>query len=121
MAKFDIIPVPKPRMTQSDKWNKRAVVLRYWAFKSDLSRQALHQGFELAPAFQVSFFLPMPKSWSKKKKAEMQLKPHQTTPDLDNLEKSLADSLLPNDDSGIWHKVSKKIWDYEGHIIIQNL
>jgi len=121
MARFEIVPVPKPRMTQSDKWKQRPVVLHYWQYKDELQRQAKEWDFELGPAFRVSFYLPMPKSWSKKKKAEMQGRPHQTTPDLDNLEKALTDSLLPQNDAGVWCKISQKLWDYNGSIIIGNL
>jgi len=32
---YNINPVPKPRMTQSDKWKKRPPVLRYFAFKDE--------------------------------------------------------------------------------------
>ncbi|HHE6457291.1 TPA: RusA family crossover junction endodeoxyribonuclease, partial [Proteus mirabilis] len=33
MKVFNIEPVPKPRMTQADKWKKRPPVLKYFAFK----------------------------------------------------------------------------------------
>ncbi len=58
----------------------------------------------------------MPKSWSKKKKAEMYLKPHQSTPDLDNLIKSVKDCLLKEDSGVWWYGEMKKVWDYEGYV-----
>ena len=33
---LNIVPVAKPRMTQSDKWKKRPVVQKYWKYKDDL-------------------------------------------------------------------------------------
>lgn len=33
---FNIEPVPKPRMTQADKWKKRPPVLKYFAFKDEV-------------------------------------------------------------------------------------
>ncbi len=86
MKEYAITPVPKPRMTQRDKWKKRPVVLRYHAFKDEV-RAA---GVELEESGQhIIFVLPMPKSWSKKKQREMVGKPHQQKPDKDNLEKAL--------------------------------
>ena len=60
----------------------------------------------------------MPKSWSKKKKAEMDGKPHQSRPDLDNMVKSL-DALVA-EDSGIWDLSAKKFWSYNAFIILEN-
>ena len=33
---LNIVPVAKPRMTQSDKWKKRPATDKYWKFKDDL-------------------------------------------------------------------------------------
>lgn len=121
MIRFNVNPVPKPRMTQSDRWNKRPTVLRYWQFKDELQRQANEVGFRLSDAFNVTFYLPMPQSWSKAKKLQMMNKPHRQTPDLDNLEKAVGDSLLPDNDSGIWFKQSQKFWGLEGCILIENI
>ena len=66
----------------------------------------------------VTFVLPMPKSWSKKKRAEMNGKPHQGKPDLDNLMKSLMDALF-EDDTHIWDSRITKLWGENGQIIIR--
>lgn len=121
MARFEIDPVAKPRMTQSDKWQQRPAVLRYWAFKDELQRQAGVQGFTLPPAFAVTFYIPMPQSWGKAKKLRMTGKPHQTKPDLDNIIKSLCDSLLPDNDSTVWAICARKVWAMEGAIVIKKL
>lgn len=56
----------------------------------------------------------MPPSWSEKKRREMEGKPHQQKPDLDNLLKSL--DALYEDDSVIWKISAEKVWAREGFI-----
>jgi hypothetical protein len=101
-------------MTQRDRWAKRPSVLRYWAFCEEL-RLKLPRDFDFNHC-SITFGIPMPKSWSKKKKLEMDSQPHTQTPDLDNLIKSLLDAHL-KDDSGI-HALQKvnKVWTREGLI-----
>lgn len=118
MPLFRIDPIAKPRMTRSDKWNERPAVLRYWAFKDELQREAGRQGFILPPAFTVTFYIPMPQSWSKAKKQRYLHKPHQQKPDLDNLIKALNDSLASEDDTYIWFVNACKVWALEGAIMI---
>jgi hypothetical protein len=43
------------------------------------------------------FYIPVPKSWAKYKKAEMHMKLHQSKPDIDNLAKAFFDSLFSED------------------------
>jgi len=59
----------------------------------------------------------MPKSWSKKKKAEMLGQPHQQKPDIDNLLKALMDAVLP-EDSHIYDIRATKYWGNVGGIDI---
>lgn len=115
MTKFyDITPVPKPRMTRSDKWRKprRPGVARYFAFKDECRLKKV-----IIPecGARVNFYMPMPKSWSKKRKQEYALKPHKQTPDVDNLCKSIFDALY-EDDSHIHDIRISKYWDYRGGI-----
>ena len=68
----------------------------------------------------VVFYMPMPKSWSKKKKREMELRPHEQKPDLDNLLKALLDAQY-GDDSHVSSIAAMKVWATEGAIkITQN-
>jgi len=115
MKYYGITPTPKPRMTQSDKWKKRPPVARYFQFCNEI-RAA---GFELPDhGASIVFYLPMPKSWSRKKQLAMNGKPHQAKPDLDNLLKALSDAVY-NDDAHIWHyKELTKLWSICGHIAI---
>jgi Holliday junction resolvase RusA-like endonuclease len=104
-------PVAKPRQTRSDKWKERPCVVRYrnWADKArsvagDIPAAAQHAN--------IICYLPMPQSWSGKKRSEMAGTPHRVKPDLDNLIKSCFDALLPRDQ--IIHEVkAKKRWEDE--------
>lgn len=114
MPIYNIVPCPKPRMTRKDKWAKRPCVLRYRAFKDECRIRNV----ELPDVgIRVIFGIPMPKSWSKKKRQDMKYKPHLQTPDLDNLEKALCDAVL-DDDSRVWNMWGSKIWSEEGFIFI---
>lgn len=111
---YHITPVPKPRMTNRDKWMKRPAVLQYRAFKDEcrLHRVKLPEG-----SYHVIFVMPMPKTWSEKKRHAMHGQPHTQRPDKDNLEKALLDALHA-DDSMIWDGRATKVWGYEGRICI---
>lgn len=112
---LDITPVPKPRMTKSDRWKKRPAVTRYWAFCDQLREQ---WGDEPLPeAVSMFFQLPMPNSWSKKKKAELAGKPHKQRPDIDNLMKAVMDALC-EDDSYIHSVKARKEWSKIGAIVL---
>lgn len=104
-------------MTQRDKWAKRPAVLRYREF-CDRVREA---GIEIAQqGAEISFVLPMPKSWNKKKQTEMAGMPHKQKPDLDNLIKALLDA-VHDEDCEIWSLSAEKRWGFTGHIsIVQN-
>jgi len=66
----------------------------------------------------IIFYLPMPKSWSKKKKAKMLGTPHQSRPDISNLLKALEDCIY-TDDSVIWnYRGLTKLWGNIGCISI---
>lgn len=104
----------KPRMTQRDKWGEREVVQRYWAFKEECQLKGVQVPEEGA---DITFILPMPKSWTNKKKEQMNGTPHQQKPDIDNLLKALLDAIY-KDDSKVWKISAKKIWGYAGAINI---
>ena len=112
---YPITPCPKPRMTQRDKWEKRPRVLRYRAFCDECRLRGVTLPTQGA---SIHFVLPMPKSWSKKKRAEMNGQPHQQKPDVSNLLKALEDAVLV-DDSVVWHYAGMtKTWGEEGCIEI---
>ena len=118
---LDIIPNTKPRMTRADKWKKRPCVIQYRKFKDDLKVECNNKGLvNLKPQLEsLIFFIPMPKSWSLKKRKEMDKKPHQQSPDLDNLLKGFWDALL-EEDNFIYSIKGElgKYWAEEGKIIL---
>lgn len=111
---YNITPVAKCRMTQRDRWAKRPVVLRYFAYRDEIKAK----GVELPECnYHVIFVLPMPIRWSKKKQVEFIGKPHQQRPDKDNLEKGLLDAVY-KEDATIWDGRVSKIWGKTGSIIV---
>lgn len=115
---IEIVPVAKPRMTRSDKWKQRPCVMRYRAFADEL-RLKVGKGFDVN-YYEIVFTMPMPESWSKKKKKEMDGTCHVQKPDIDNLLKSVLDALY-GDDSHI-HNLGglRKSWGFDGMINFRN-
>lgn len=118
MITFNINPIGKPRMTQRDKWHRRKVTDKYWAYKAELNLQAKKLNFVISERLEIVFYLEMPSSWSKKKKAQMNGKPHQQKPDVDNILKGFLDCLT-DDDSFIWDISVIKVWSETGKIEIK--
>jgi Holliday junction resolvase RusA-like endonuclease len=115
-----INPCAKPRQTRSDVWKKRPIVLKYRKFADDLRAEFNRKRVEISDCLECQFIIQMPKSWSKKKRAEMMGKPHQQRPDLDNLEKAVQDALCKEDSHIHKHKTSK-VWGLEGSIIFKGV
>ena len=112
---YPIAGMAKPRMTKRDKWKGRPIVLRYHAYKDELR---LHRvALDLQRFYHVIFVLPMPRSWSNKRKNGMAYTPHMQTPDTDNLEKGLLDALF-GDDRSAWDGRCTKVWGYEPLILV---
>lgn len=83
---------------------------RYNQYKLDVSALALQQKFTFpAIGASIKFFLPVPASWSKTKKAQMHNQYHMTRSDLDNMVKALFDSLMA-EDKHIAHFEAAKYW-----------
>ncbi len=59
----------------------------------------------------------MPKSWSQKKRTQLNGQAHQQKPDKDNLEKALLDAIF-DDDSRVWDGRVTKLWGEKGQIIV---
>lgn len=114
---YDIVPVPKPRMTRADKWKKRPATARYWAFKNEVKLRGINVP-EMGT--HITFVMPMPASWSKKKRAEHLGEAHQQKPDVDNLTKALLDAIY-EDDAHVWDIRTTKIWGEVGRIIIEGM
>jgi len=100
-------------MTRSDVWKKRPCVLRYRAFRDEISLKSV----VVNNGDAIIFALPMPNSWSKKKRAKMDGQPHQQTPDLDNLTKAILDAIYSSD-AHIYKLTVSKYWAYYGSITV---
>jgi len=125
---FDVVPMGKPRMTQSDKWKtnpehpdpkkrKRDVIHKYHLWQNEIRSQAEKMGFKIGKTLDAVFFVPMPESWKKGKKERMLGMPCEEKPDVDNIVKALADTFSKEDKSLWWFKAEKR-WAYYGSIII---
>lgn len=125
---FDIIPMGAVRMTVSDKWKtnpnhidpkkrQRKVVQRYFSFKNALVEQALKMKYELGCYLDAVYFIPMPDSWSNKKKDKFNGMPCKSKPDTDNITKGIKDA-LKKEDSDVWWEKAEKRWAFKGSIII---
>ena len=125
---FDVIPMGAVRMTQSDKWKtnpnhpdpnkrQRESVRAYFKFKNDLFEQALEMRFELTTFLDAVYFMPMPQSWSDKKRESMIGLPCKVKPDTDNITKGVKDALKV-EDGDIWWERAEKRWSYLGSILI---
>jgi Holliday junction resolvase RusA-like endonuclease len=63
----------------------------------------------------IIFYLPMPKSWSKKKRTEMNGTYHDQKPDVDNLAKAFMDA-FGSEDKHVAILHAEKYWAEEGSI-----
>ncbi len=114
--KFNVDPVPKPRMTQRDKWAQRPCVIRYRAMKDRLNHLASAQGFILPDSgIHIIFNIQIAKSQVNKIEAGT---PHQQRPDVDNLLKGIFDTFHSRDDSHIYDVRCTKRWAESGSIEI---
>jgi len=115
-----VVPTPKPRQTQSDRWGKRPCVVAYRHY-ADCVRERLGiergESFDLPQPCTITFGMPMPKTWSKKKRITLLGTPHQSKPDIDNLAKGFLDAILP-DDSQVWNIRLIKLWSPQPFIQI---
>ena len=121
--RLNITPCPKPRMTKADRWRKRPSVLKFFAFRDAVRQDESWKTFELLDmdSFEIEFHVPMPKSWSKKKKGYMNGSAHQQRPDLDNYLKAWKDSVY-EEDAIVWRVKASKLWtDGTGHIVVNYL
>lgn len=120
--RLDIIPMGAPRMTQSDKWNRRPVIVRYFDYKDKINEALPH--YQLPIVLKLDFYIPFPKSYSKKKRAALLGKYHDQKPDSDNLAKGFMDAFRKDeegnktDDKHVADLHVRKFWAEKGAIEI---
>lgn len=119
MITLTINPCSKPRMTQSDRWRRRPCVIRYREYCDEIALAGVKT---LPERLRVVFGVPMPKSWSNKKRDRLRGQPHQQRPDIDNLIKAFLDAVYHHaDDAHIYEIHACKVWADLGYIEYGNL
>jgi len=114
---FDINSQPYVRTTQKQKFFCKRYA-KYHKWKITMRKLWAKQNKSLPNELTVTFIIGMPKSWSKKKKMDMNGRYHQQKPDLSNLVKAFEDAIY-TDDSCIYKYVEiKKIWGIKNEIIL---
>ncbi|WP_407107289.1 RusA family crossover junction endodeoxyribonuclease [Rhodococcus aetherivorans] len=109
-----IEPMGAVRVTQGSRWSPRAK--RYEEYKEAI-RLHLAGKYQLGPVVELEFHITVPKSWSKKRRAEQLGQPHQSKPDIDNLVKGFMDA-FGYDDSHVHTITARKTWQESGAIRI---
>ncbi|MCM3141695.1 RusA family crossover junction endodeoxyribonuclease [Brevibacillus sp. MER 51] len=120
---FNVSPMGAVRTTQRQKWvDPRAK--KYYAYKQEIAGSAASQSTVGQPtpsplALKMVFVMPIPESWSKKKRWDALNKAHMTKPDLDNLIKGCTDALngvVWQDDKQIIAVEATKVYGFEPRI-----
>jgi Holliday junction resolvase RusA-like endonuclease len=125
---FDVIPMGAVRMTQSDRWKlnpnhkdplkrQREVVTRYFEFKDKIKAQSTEMKFKLSGVLEIVFLVPMPFTWSEKKKVKHNKQPVKTRPDIDNYVKAFMDA-LEFEDGFVWKIIAEKRYAFKGSILV---
>ena len=122
VVSFEINPTPasRPRVTRWGTFYGK----KYKGFKKDMDELLSDTDKEWLEGLifaDMTFFVGIPKSWSKKKKKLKSGQWCDNNADLDNYEKAILDSLSGSyfhDDRQIVQQQSKKIWADTGSIKI---
>lgn len=125
---IDVSPVSAVRMTMSDRWKvnpnhpnpkyrQRKSVTKYFEYKNKVLQVASKYGYKLQEELNLVFVMPLPESWSNKKKKQYDGQPHKSRPDVDNLTKAFMDA-LSSEDGNVYSLKVTKVYGYEGKIII---
>lgn len=112
IGQWRITPQPYTRMLNRGKRSPQAK--RYQAYQQECRLRGVWQP---ASGDICVFVMPMPDSWSPKRRNNHWSRPHETTPDVDNLVKGLLDAVY-DDDRLVWCIEAYKYWGNIGRIII---
>lgn len=116
--RIPVNPLGKPRMTQRDKWKERPATTAYHAYCDELNLRL--PGYELPQSLNITFYLPMPKTWSKAKRGSLRGLYHNQKPDIDNLLKAFMDA-FKSEDKHVANVIATKMWAEEGAIELLNV
>ena len=90
-----------------------------WDAATQMRIQSPERPLESPVCVNMTFHMPMPKSWSQKRKEEQFGKPMTSKPDVDNLMKWILDVLngiAYQDDRYVTSGCFQKIWGYQGKV-----
>lgn len=113
-------PIGKPRMTRSDKWNKRGCVVAYrgWA---DSARAALNRTTKLILEKPMQLSVEAHFAIPKSHKQTIPDNYHTVKPDGDNILKSVCDALFQNDQMVVVQTVTKYWAEQDGERVVIHL
>lgn len=102
------IPEEALKNKYTSLYKRKKQLEKYNAYKEELRTEAARMGFIMPlTGSWIKFYMPMPQSWSKKKRIRMNFEPKQSMPDLDNLIKAFKDSILKQDKAISDYRASK--------------
>lgn len=108
---------------EKGRFFKATKLARYQRRIAEEAALALHEAWGVISKhpieLELTLSMPMPKTWSKKKRNTMCGQFHTQTPDLDNLVKAICDAcngVLWKDDSQIAIISAQKIWNQVGAV-----
>jgi len=94
LISIPVEPMAAVRMTQRGKWMDPSAN-RYLAYKNKIGyqlRKEVNQPTDTAVAVEITFYMPIPKSWNPKRRNEAIGSYHMIKPDIDNLIKGCFDA-----------------------------
>lgn len=119
-----IVPMGAVRTTQRQKWvDKRAQ--RYFTYKQQialLAKQYIHTPSDKPILVDIAFYMPIPDSWSKKKKERFNGAVHTSKADIDNLIKGCFDAINKiawQDDRQVYEVHSRKMYSFNPGIALE--
>lgn len=113
---YPVTPVSAPRQVRSHAWKPSPPVLRYRAYRDELTIKRLEIPF---PFHQLIFVMPMPESWPLNKTNRLEGMPHLQKPDRDNLEKAVLDTAF-GEDCQVWNGATLKVWGARGMLLVSD-
>lgn len=119
---IDITPIPYKKMTYKGKWVASGNQ-RYFDYKKEIQWRIQEVGYEPGEALELKFLMPMPPSWSEKKKDKHLGRYHKQRPDLTNLIKAVEDAMFYRESKGdqkVCAIIATKKWAVKGHITVVN-
>ncbi len=121
---WNIDPLGKPRMTRRDRWKKRPVVERFYAFRDQLvlttPPNVMERLKDSEKLFAWVVFHKMPKSYSGNKRQKLMGMAMRQKPDVDNVVKAILDSLL-TEDKEVHFLWTTQLWSTEGKILVYEI